>query len=283
VQLLTHRFKNPKEIVIATLGDIQWNGDRDSLALEMLRDYLREAKDRDAYYIGMGDYIDFASPSNRQRLKSASLYDNTVDAIQEKASSLTTEIAALLKQTRGRWLGVLSGHHYYEYSDGTNSDMQFCDLLDAPYGGDCMYIRLHMHLGRKTGSYLIWAHHGCGSRKSAAGAVQRLEDVWPNWEGDLFLMGHMTKRGGAPVSRISPSFPPSDKKMKPYLTHKEVYLVGTGGWSKAYVEDRQVGRQKKGCYVEKAMMKPVSLGAPFITLKVSSPGGKVMVTTKVEV
>jgi hypothetical protein len=66
-----------------------------------------------AYFIGMGDYIDFMSPSNRARFQNAGLYDTTVKSVDDKARSLVEDLwLKALKPSKGRWLGLLEGNQY---------------------------------------------------------------------------------------------------------------------------------------------------------------------------
>src|SRR5207245_1251726 len=112
------------------IGDIQWHGDKNAVALDVLNRTIADALEyeKQGYvvkFIGMGDMTDFASPSNRQRLQAAALYDNAYDVIEQKAIELTREIYDLaLKPTKGKWLGLVEGHHLLDLKCGETTDMR---------------------------------------------------------------------------------------------------------------------------------------------------------------
>jgi len=259
-----------KPQVIMPVGDIQWFGDKNEVALEKLRAHIAWGVERDAWFIGMGDYVDAFSPSNRQRLRAAGLYDNAERIIDDAARRLVDDIYDVLKPSKGRWLGMLAGHHFAELRNGTTSDQLLCEKLASPFLGDCAYVRLRFQKAEggsnRIGTVTIWAHHGQGSGQSITAPVQKLEKLPASWDADLFLMGHHSKVVAAPLDRCYAAWPHADGKSSPALYYRTVLLVGTGSFMKGYVEGRKEGEVPRGTYVEKGMMRPVSLGAPVITV-----------------
>ncbi len=262
MELIQHILKvtNGQETIVCPISDIQWTGRPEAIASDHLKAHLAKARDLDAYYVGLGDYIDFASPSNRTRLRNADLYDNAETVIQDKARELTKQLYdEYLRTTAGRWLGLLHGHHYAEL-DGQTSDQYLASLLGAAYLGTCAYVALDFHCSPdRHGRILLWLHHGVGSGKAAA-PITKLETIANYFEADIFIQGHMTKLAGAPINRVYPKFC-SDKFC---LEHKKMLLVGSGGWSKAYMVGNRRNGRPHGCYVEQGVMPPTSLGGPFI-------------------
>src|SRR5262245_13070657 len=116
-----------KPIHVALLGDWQWSGKQGPTAKDTLHRFLDRCLELDAYYIGMGDYIDFASPGNRARLRQAGLHDTALDVIESKALDLTYEVyETFLRNTKGRWLGLVEGHHFSQLTTGDTTDMRLC-------------------------------------------------------------------------------------------------------------------------------------------------------------
>ena len=72
---------------------------------------------------------------------------------------------------------------------------------------------------------------------------------------------HLSKLAAAPINRIYPRW---DGKHAGDLVHRKVFLVGTGGYSKAYVEHRKDGNVPRDNYVGQKMLNPASLGSPII-------------------
>lgn len=254
-------------LVVAPLGDIQWNGDRKEIAYDALRAHIDRAIDREAWFLGMGDYIDFMSPSNRQRLDGAALYDGAIKSIDARALELTHQVAEILAPTKGRWLGLLSGHHFAQLRSGDTTDMRLASMLEAPFLGTSAFVGVRLQGGGSKGGYIatfsIWCHHGMGSGKAHA-PILKLENLSPYWDADVFLIGHMTKVAAAPIERIRPLYDAAPPRLK----HKKIILAGTGGWSKGYMEGARDGLVARGNYVEQKMLNPVCLGAPLIELSV---------------
>ena len=235
---------------IVPVGDVQLMDSRipeyATWAKKAFVDYMKRVQDThpNPYYIGMGDYIDFMSPSNRESFKKAKIYDSSRHWIEEAGRILTDQFLELMEpfNTAGRWLGILSGHHYVEFSDGTNSDQIIARELEAPYLGVCGHISLRIRRkGAKTvGHVNVWAHHGSGSRRYPASKL--LNDVVPYWpEADLYLMGHMHEADAARVNRMV-------IRGTEVVDHNALAVV-TGGWLKGYVEG-------VSGYVEAASMRP---------------------------
>lgn len=266
MQLVTQDFPW-KPVVLMPVGDIQWFGDDREIALEKLRQHILWGVQRGAWFLGMGDYIDAFSPSNRQRLKGAGLYDNANRVIDEAALGLVDELyERALKPSRERWLGLLAGHHFAELRDGTTTDQYLARKLKTHFLGDCAYVRLRFVRGTVSGGVLIWCHHGDGSGSSPAAPVTKLERMATAWDADIFLMGHQSKIAAVPMDRCFPVWPQANGTHEPKLFYRTVLLCGTGGFMKGYAEGRHEGQVPRGTYVEKRMLRPVSLGAPVITV-----------------
>jgi hypothetical protein len=256
VEVTRHEFvlKPHQELIIAPIGDIQWAGDKDAIAYQHLVRHLKRCRKLKAWYLGMGDYTDFASPSNRQTLRNGKLYDTAREVIQNQAKTLTIQLYEdFLIQTEGRWIGMLSGHHFYPV-DGWSTDQLLASLLQAPYLGTCALVELDIQVYGVHRSLWIWCHHGNGNGGAAA-PIRKLESLSSYWEADIMVIGHMTKLAAAPINRIRGEW----GRDGPDLSEKRITLVGNGGWSKGY----QLGQQH---YPEVGMYRPVSLGGALIRI-----------------
>lgn len=249
-----YNVKLADTVVIAPLGDFQWSGVKGSTAQDHLRRHIDRCVELGAYFIGMGDYIDFASPSNRARLKSAGLYDTAEEVLEDAAGGLVNEVfEKFLKPTVGRWIGLLEGHHFFEYG-GRTSDMLLADKLQTRHLGTSCFVHL-----RPCG-VTLWAHHGQGGGMLPSAPLNKLYHVAAGLEGaDVYLMGHSTKM---PVVRLSRPQPVWGKR--PTLRHRDIFLVSTGGFSKSSIVGHRRGAIPRGDYAEAAMMTPSPLSAPLV-------------------
>lgn len=247
------------DMTIFPIGDLQYGAQ--GVALDDFRRHIKRGLNLNAYFVGMGDYGDFMSPSNRSRLAAAGLYDWTQDAIDDLARLHMEKLCNVLKDTKDKWLGMLSGHHFYDFPDGTNSDQQLCRILNTRYLGDCASINLKFKREKAHGysKVMLWLHHGSGSSQTLAGPLPKLERLAGRWpDVDIFLVAHYHRQLGIPLPKMR------------YINHKWVArdsrLVLTGGWLRGYTEGSTVGARPGGSYVERAMMPPLSIGAPIIHL-----------------
>jgi len=253
-----------EELRLMPIGDIQFTGlPDDPCDIKRLKRHIEWGVENDVIFIGMGDYTDFASPSNRARLKSAGLYDTAQIVLEQAAETGLDKLKKILEPTKGRWLGLLEGHHFYEFDDGTTTDMQLARFLDAPFLGNCAMIRLTFVRGESSGvNCVIWAHHGVGSGITAAAPLNRLERVATHFDADIYLMGHHHKAASALLDRLCLT-----SRGRPRLVDRTKALVATGSFLRGYMQGsgRKYGRAQ-GTYVEQKMLMPVALGGPLITI-----------------
>lgn len=267
MELVTYKIPARKggnePVVIHPIGDIQWTGEKGSTAIDALRREIDRTLALNGYFIGMGDYIDFMSPSNRQRKRAAALYDTAEDVIDDKAMDLVHELYDVaLRPTKGRWLGMVEGHHFSELKTGDTTDQRLCQLLDARFLGTSALIRFQFQIWCRHGNIVLWVHHGTGSGQKACAPLNKLENLAPYWGGvDVFLMAHTTKSPVVPINRVYPRWHGNGA---PDLIHKKVYFVSTGGYSKAYSQGHMQGRVPRGDYAEQRMLNPSVIGAPLI-------------------
>lgn len=249
--------KAAKQIVVAPLGDLQWSGLGGSTAQDALRRHIDRAMALDAWFIGMGDYIDFASPSNRARLANAQLYDTAQEVIEDAASNLVEEVyRRFLEPTTGRWIGLLEGHHFFEFG-GRTSDTLLAEKLETRQLGTSCYVHL------EPCDVTLWAHHGSGGGALPSAPLNKLYHTAAGLVGaDVYMMGHTTK---ASAVRLSRPFPRWDRT-PPDLTHRDIYLVNTGGFSRSNVPGSKRGGIPRGDYAEQGMMTPSPLSSPLIRI-----------------
>jgi len=257
---------NPsKPFYLMPLGDLQWTGDRGVTAIDLLKRRIDVGLRLGAKFVGLGDYIDFMSPSNRKAYEAMHKYDSTEDAIEDTALNLVLDLYhKILKPTKGHWLGLLEGHHFMEMQDGTTTDQRLAGLLETDFLGSCAMGRINF---KGLGDVIFWAHHGRGSGQLVSAPLNRLERLANYWQADIFLMGHMTKMPTAPIERVFASWSGS----LPHLRYRKIMLVGCGGFSKGYMERSKRGRVPRGSYVEAGMLAPTSLGNPLIKIEPLQP------------
>jgi len=259
----THKMKSAtSRLTIAALGDIQWAADEEDIAYDLLEEHIGNCLEHpNPLFIGMGDYVDFASPSMRRALETHVTYDTAKKVIADASKHLVDDLyRRLLKPTRDKWLGLTQGHHHHqvkvsELKDGTvvmeDSDVYLAKLLNAPWLDEMGVVKLLFPGG---GVFRILAMHGSGSSVFPWGPLIKLFRLMPHFQVDLMLMGHQTKKANDEVDRLI--FPDDSDDIR----HMTIKMVGTGGWMKGYINGRRT-------YVSTAGLGPVALGQPLIHLR----------------
>jgi phosphoribosyl-AMP cyclohydrolase len=267
VELLKFIVPSATPFVIAPLGDIQWNGDPDEIDCGGLERHIQRALDANAYFVGQGDYIDFASPSSRGRLLSSGAYDGPMKKLDDVGLELVEQVFnRFLKPTKGRWVGMLEGHHFWAMKDGITTDQTLCRLLGTTHLGTEAGIEWTVKTS-STGyvTFQTWHHHGWGSGEES-NLLLKLKKVAADWDGvSAFFLGHMTKVATTVIPKLRMEF-----HRHHAVTERRVLLIGTGGWSKGKQVGRREGRVPRGGYVERRGLRPVSLGAPLVRVTVET-------------
>lgn len=252
-----------EETLLMPIGDIQYGAQ--GVDLDRLERHLEWGVKQGAYFIGMGDYVDVASPSNRDTLRAARLYDSVQDMIEEGAERALEGVKGLLKGTENRWLGLLEGHHLFEFRDGTTTDTRLAQHLHAPFLGSCAFVRLHFSRpngGGASRTCVLWVHHGAGGGSKASAPINKLENLMPYFDADIYLIGHMSKKVAAPIDQLYMGGGRGDR-----LRHRTKIIAGTGAWLQGYMQGSKTGEIARGSYVERAMMNPTALGGIVLTVR----------------
>ena len=235
---------------------------------ERLQRHVEWGLEHGAIFLGMGDYVDMAAPSDRTRLRKAGLYDTVTEAIAEKAEADIGRFLKLVSGSKGKWLGLLQGHHYMVFNDGTTSDTRIAKALDAAFLGDCAVVRIQLEDSGVVADVLC--HHGQGSTASEAGALTAVMKFGAGFgHADVVLNGHHHKKVAT-------------KKPRPYydgaghFTSRNTVYAVTGSFLRGYLSCSQSEGRPGGGYVEKRMLPPVALGGIVIRLRVkpSADGGE---------
>lgn len=260
-----------KEALVLPIGDIQLDpevrGKPRWSDVKRLKQHIQWGIDHDAYYVGMGDYVDVMSPSNRDKYQSAGFYDSVQDALESKAQEVEDELFDILAPTRGRWLGLLEGHHFFPHDDGSTTDTRLAGYLGCPFLGTSAMVEIKFEAkGRHAApSFVIWAHHGRAGGRLLSTPINQLEGVMKSFDADVYLVGHHHKKVAGKYPLVKAQF--ANKGGSHHLVHKNRILACTGSFLKGYQEYSARGGRAQGGYVEKGMMNPVALGGVVISAR----------------
>jgi len=220
------------------------------------------------WYLGMGDFNDFASSKEQKIIHNSALHEQTKDKFDDIVIRDNRRIANEMSFMRGRFLGMLDGNHNWVFKNGKTATEDLAERLQAPYLGWLTHITVNIRIHNTTGKRLkgnystgdirmyIVACHGKAGGKLAGATINQVDDlkrVFP--VADIYAMGHDHQRAAHPTSVLVPSNRGSE------LKQKRQFLVRSGSFKKGYVDGvsgYEVGR----------LLRPSDLGAVVLPISI---------------
>jgi len=224
---------------------------------------MRKSHNDKAFYLGMGDYHDFASTSESLILKNPKLHDDTRAMFDMTAQKKNRALSAELSFAKGNILGLIEGNHNWLFMDGQTSTDDLAGRLHTQNLGWLCHYTLRFKLKyqnseKQLNNLYIVACHGKAGGKTAGITINQVDDlkrIFPT--ADIYIMGHDHQRGAWPTSTLLPF---TDAKGITHIKQKRQFLARSGAFLKSYSPD-------KTSYAVKSLYKPSDLGA--ISFKIS--------------
>lgn len=230
-----HRFKIPcrhkEPVTLVFFGDI--HRDSPNFADGHWKKFLAHAKSlKNAYFVGMGDYFDGISTSERALFQGAGLHESTIYNMEREAQSRITKLAMELDFMRGRLILLLGGNHYWPFPDGTDSDQRLAHHLCCKYGGVCSFVRLSFVIGTICQTRDLFLYHGKGGGRLPGGTINTLNQAAEHAVADIYASGHDHKRGVWPMNPRLMLEQAKGGGLR--LKHRDGWLVKSGSFLAAY-------------------------------------------------
>lgn len=263
-----------EQVYIAPLGDIQYGneafaGKHFSRAMERLVNYNAHVP---VHVVGTGDYVDFMSPSNRDKYKASGLYTTSQRTVEYSAARLLVEDLRSQMPDELTYDGIVHGHHWfhYNYQDyeyykvpkdlfvadelPRNTDHHLALLLGSEIALSTMLVRYHFPDGR-TFKALVW-HGDGGSGVYNTNGLNKLIKRALGW-GDInaVFMGHTHVLASTAVTRLN-----IDEENN--IAANNIVVVNAGSFLKGYIENSVT-------YVEQRGLNALALGHAIVQV---SPG-----------
>jgi hypothetical protein len=211
---------------------------------------------KDMYFLGMGDYFDLMSTSERATFRNGNLHDSTTETLDEFAMGLTLRFAKEVEFMKGRLVGLHEGNHFWQFPNGTTSTQKLCELLGCKYLGTASMTRLSFSTGKDTSgmSIEIIAHHGRGGGRIAGAGLRAVEQLCDMSECDIVLMGDNHAKNLAYKERLC-----LRGNGKVVIGRRKILLARTGSFLKGW-------EPGKRSYIVDGCMSPTDLGLIKILL-----------------
>ena len=258
---VTHRhiskFDISKPVVIRPFGDV--HRDSPNCDVDRWREWLKYCEKTDTpqtFYIGMGDYLDFASEGERTKLKSDKIHGSTIDRFERAIKRDVADLASELSFMSGRLLGLIGGNHEWDFEDGTNATQLLGKHLGCKYLGWLAYVRLSLTNkttadNQRKGSLDLFVSHGRASGKLAGSPINSVDDMRRICNSaDFYGMGHDHQKM---VKEETSLHFPTSKCSDLIMTQRQQYLFRSGAFLRSYMPNSK-------SYAISALYRPSSLG-----------------------
>jgi hypothetical protein len=248
--------------IIMPIGDVHYG--IDAFPRDLFIKYLQWGMERGAWFLGMGEYLDFTSQSQRAILQT--LRDSTRKNLDDMVRQLADEYIEMISFTKGRWLGILRGDHTHIFLNGRNVDQYIAQKLETKYLGFNAHLCIYpKNIKDENAATYIYAHHGVGTSRTIGGQFTRLEDIANGFRDlDIVMMGHCHSKGTIPLDRQCLT-------RNGIHYHRTIYFVRTGSWLRGYVSHEPFNTDapailSEPSYIEQRAYKPAALGGIVIFL-----------------
>lgn len=252
-------FKDP--FILIPFGDVHKYSPL-HCAKAWKKDLARWKANPNMWGLGMGDYFDFASTSERKALRNADLHEGTDSMFDSMAKEHADKFVEEIWFMKDRLLGLVEGNHYAEFADGTTSTMYMAEKLGVPYLGCFCIVQLRFEIDSVRANYDIVAYHGKGAARLVGGSLNAVQYMAESIEADLYLMGHDHKKPASPADRIVPYYNRKTNQLD--LHHRTIHFARTGGYLRAFVKGMP-------SYIADAGNGALPLGGIEISIKPSRP------------
>ena len=182
-------------------------------------------------YIGMGDYMDLMSPSNRGKYKASGLYSSTLRSVETRTTLpiMQETLELMTPYMKGKTAVLVQGHHWMfldsPVDDCYHTDKWIAMKLGARFVEAAAIVKFNFQSGR---TYRFHVCHGEGNGNTETYGIDKLSRQSRSWEGiDAFGMGHTHKAGVGSLIRVYEE----DGR----LLARQVPLITCGGFLKSYV------------------------------------------------
>lgn len=207
--------------------------------------------DDDEYtlYLSLGDLDDMCSDSERKILNDDDLHESTKYNLDQFIRRQTLDLADEIGFMKGRLIGMVSGNHLWDFSDGTTTTDLLCERLKTKWLGSLAFIRISVKVENRGGRYavdIVAAHGKAGGKLvgTSINQVKDLKEIFPS--ADCYLQGHDHQKGAWPITCL-------EVTQLMTVKQKRQWLVRTGSFLRGYVP---------GCdsYVVSRLYRPTDLG-----------------------
>lgn len=201
-------------------------------------------KQKNAVFLGMGDYTEAYSTSEREIVRH--LHESNARTDKVRMAEMCDDLYEKIEFMKGRCIGLIEGNHFgYVGSGGQTTTEYLCNRLEAPYLGTCSHIKLRIDYHGSETTVAILVHHGKGAGSTPGGSLNAVAKFGDVMECDIAIMGDDHHLGFWMDAKL-------DRKDKEVL-QKPIAYIRSGSFLKGY-------EHGEASYIVDRAGRPRSLG-----------------------
>jgi len=257
------------EFSIYPLGDIHM-GARNCAEKELRKVVKEIAENRNAYWVGGGDYLEAIKPGDVKRFDLDVIPDwmlcGEAHTIRKQLNDMVGQqrerLLSILKPIGPKCLGLIEGNHEYSIRKYHNEDHLegMCNKLNCENLSDEAVIRLRFKRGESSRTVLMYIWHGHGGGRTYGAEPNHLGRLISSWSDmDIVFRGHSHTCCILPPSPVL-SVPRSGALPKE-LTQKYHHAANWGCWKYSHMSgpstyESRAGYPARPMITCKAMISP---------------------------
>lgn len=242
---------------------------------DLIERWVREvAEAENGFTILMGDTQDAARSHYRQHVRGYRQDENSQEALDEWSKKDVRDLAKILEPIKKRIIGAIRGNHFWEYSDGTNSEQYLCQLLGIKYLGPMGVVRLDFrdNGGRVRDHMVLVAHHNGGTKggRTSGGDVNAMMRMEGSFDADIYCVSHTHRCHfqKEPIMTLT-------TKGEPRVVERTKVFIRTGAFLKGFKPDNPNAHDPHfPQYAELSAYRPTHLGWVTMEIKQTQVGLK---------
>ena len=212
-------------------------------------------------FLGMGDYLEWFSDSERLGMQSVNLHQSSKKTLDDYAKDMCDKFYKRVRFMRGKLIGLMEGNHHYLFENGMTSTQYLCQKLECKYLGASAFTRITFNYSKAkkyhgwTASVDVFSHHGKGASRLVGGSLNTVQQMAECAEANIYLMGHDHKKSIGMSSKLELTHGSTGVRLR----EKKILYARTGSFLKGYENNAP-------SYVAKKLLNPTDLGTVKIEL-----------------
>ena len=248
------RFTRPEPFRLNIFSDVhKYSLSHDAAAWSEYLQECRTYRGMRQYYMGVGDYCDPGSTSERIVLKSEKLHESTVNTIIKAHTEQTDTFTEDIRFMAPTLIGLIGGNHDADLFGSVTQTQKICSDLQCAFLGVSALVHLQIFYGAMRRSLKLFVHHGTTGGRTLGGGlnpVQAMQRTVP--AARVYIMGHSHQKAIGFTEAVDDRIRKDGSDIE--LVREKVVYIRTGSFLEGFERDVP-------CYTTESLYPPTGSGA----------------------